>query len=120
MTKIMIVDDDQTTTSLLETLLELDGYAVVVVRRGADVIPKVETEMPDLIMMDYHLTDIEGVEVIRDIRKHNNAKLATIPILMASGMDVSEEAMAAGANKFIVKPFEPGELPELFTSLISG
>ena len=96
----MIVDDDQTTTSLLQTLLELDGYDVVVVRRGADVIPKAEQSNPDLIMMDYHLTDMEGVDIIREIRKH--ATLSGVPILMASGMDVSVEAMEAGANKFIV------------------
>ena len=118
MTKIMVVDDDQTTTSLLQTLLELDGYDVVVVRRGSDVIPKAEQENPDLIMMDYHLADMDGVDIIRDIRKH--ATLSTVPILMASGMDVSVEAMEAGANKFIVKPFEPSELPDLFNSLISG
>ena len=118
MTKIMIVDDDQTTTSLLQTLLELDGFDVAVVRRGADVIPKAEQNIPDLIMMDYHLTDMEGVDIIRAIRKH--ATLKGVPILMASGMDVSVEAMEAGANKFIVKPFEPSELPDLFNSLISG
>ena len=114
----MIVDDDQTTTELLKTLLELDGYDVVVVRRGADVIPKAEQTTPDLIMMDYHLTDMEGVDIIRAIRRH--ATLNAVPILMASGMDVSAEAMEAGANKFIVKPFEPTELPILFNSLISG
>jgi sigma-B regulation protein RsbU (phosphoserine phosphatase) len=114
----MIVDDDQTTTSLLQTLLELDGYDVTVVRRGVDVIPKAEADTPALIMMDYHLTDMEGVDIIREIRAHST--LADIPIIMASGMDVSEEAMEAGANKFIVKPFEPSELPDMFNSLISG
>lgn len=120
MTKIMIVDDDQTTTSLLQTLLELDGFDVVVVRRGADVIPKAIQEKPELIMMDYHLADMEGSDIIRDIRKHANNTLRTVPIIMASGMDVSIEAMDAGANKFIVKPFEPSELPDMFNSLISG
>lgn len=118
LTKVMIVDDDLTTVSLLSTLLELDGYDVVVVRRGGDVIPKAETEMPDIIMMDYHLSDVEGVVVIREIRKH--ATLSAIPIVMASGLDVSDEARAAGANTFIIKPFDPSALPELFNSLISN
>ena len=114
----MIVDDDQTTTQLLQTLLELDGYDVSVARRGADVIPKAEEVKPALIMMDYHLTDMDGIDVIREIRQH--ADLSNVPIIMASGMDVSDEAMAAGANKFIVKPFEPSDLPDLFNSLLSS
>jgi two-component system, sensor histidine kinase and response regulator len=117
LTKIMVVDDDATTVTLLEMLLELDGYEVIVVRRGVDVIPEAEAKNPDIILMDFHLADMEGVAIIKDIRVHET--LNAIPIIMASGMDVSEEALAAGANKFIIKPFEPSELPKLFNSLIS-
>jgi two-component system, sensor histidine kinase and response regulator len=117
LTKVMVVDDDATTVALLEMLLELDGYEVIVVRRGVDVIPEAEAKNPDIILMDFHLADMEGVAIIKDIRVHET--LNAIPIIMASGMDVSEEALAAGANKFIIKPFEPSELPKLFNSLIS-
>lgn len=116
MTKVMIVDDDRTTVSLLQTLLELDGYEVVVVARGMDVIPKVEQERPELIMLDYHLADTDGVTVIHDLRNH--AKFAQIPILVASGIDVSQEVLAAGADDFLVKPFEPSDLPAIFNRLI--
>ncbi len=114
----MIVDDDTVTVSLLETLLELDGFTVLIARRGADVIPKMTEEKPDVMMIDYHLTDTEGVEVIKDVRAHPDFK--DIPIVMASGMDMSYEAMQAGANEFLIKPFEPSELPDLFNRLISG
>ena len=118
MAKVMIVDDDQTTTSLLETLLELDGFDVMTVSRGGDVITKAETFMPDIFLMDYHLADTHGVDILRDIRKHEG--LHTIPVVIASGMDVEIEVMDAGANKFLVKPFEPAELPTLFNELING
>ncbi|GAB5490701.1 MAG: hypothetical protein Phog2KO_09160 [Phototrophicaceae bacterium] len=117
MSKILIVDDDSVTVSLLEMLLELDGFTVLIARRGADVLPKVAEDKPDLIMIDYHLTDIAGVEVIKDLRAHADFK--DIPIVMASGMDMSVEAMEAGADKFIIKPFEPSDLPDLFNRLIS-
>ena len=113
----MIVDDDHTTVALLEMLLELDGFTVLIARRGADVLPKMAEDKPDVMMIDYHLTDVDGVEVIRDIRAHADFK--DIPIVMASGMDMSHEAMEAGANEFLIKPFEPGDLPELFNRLIS-
>jgi len=116
--KVMIVDDDQTTTSLLETLLELDGFEVVSVSRGGDVISRAEEFHPDIFLMDYHLTDTEGVVVLREIRKHDT--LQSIPVIIASGMNVEDEVMAAGANVFLVKPFEPGDLPRLFNELING
>jgi DNA-binding response OmpR family regulator len=114
--KVLIVDDDRNTVKLLQTLLELDGFEVSVAPRGVDVIPTAEKVSPDLFMMDYHLADMDGVEVVRQLRAHD--RFAATPILVASGLDVSEEVLAAGANKFIVKPFEPGDLPGIFNNLL--
>lgn len=114
----MIVDDDSTTTNLLQTLLELDGYDVVVVARGMDVIPTAETTQPDLILMDYHLNDMHGVEVLKAIRNHPH--MASMPVIIASGMDKSDEALAEGANDFLMKPFEPDDLPALFERYIGA
>ena len=118
MAKVMIVDDDQTTTSLLKTLLELDDFEVMAVSRGGDVISRAEQFQPDIFLMDYHLTDTQGVVVLREIRRH--VSLHMIPVVIASGMDVEDEVMEAGANTFLVKPFEPGDLPRLFNDLING
>lgn len=118
LTTVMIVDDDETTTSLLKMLLELDDFEVVVEQRGRNVIAKAEATSPALIMIDYHLSDIEGVDVVRDLRAHRT--LSEIPIIVASGMDKEIEAKDAGANVFLVKPFEPADLPGLFNQLISS
>jgi DNA-binding response OmpR family regulator len=112
----MLVDDDRTTTSLLQTLLELDGFDVVSVARGADVIPTAEKAQPHAILMDYHLTDTNGVEVLKKIRVH--ATLSHLPVVIASGMNVHDEAMGAGATQFLIKPFEPADLTPLFNKLI--
>jgi CheY-like chemotaxis protein len=116
--KILIVDDDPITVKLLQTLLELDGFEIAIAPRGGDVLPVAESFTPDLFFMDYHLTDMDGVEVIRDLRKLD--AYATVPIVMTSGLNVEKEAMAAGANMFVLKPFEPQELPGLFNRLIEG
>ena len=113
--KVMIVDDDRTMTSLMQTLLELDGYQVTIVSRGADVITKAEQTRPDIIVMDYHLADTHGVEIVKDIRAHST--LSQTPIVIASGMDVSDEVLAAGANEFLTKPFDPDDLPVIFKRL---
>lgn len=118
MARVMLVDDDPTTVRLLQTLLELDGFEISVAGRGADVLALAEQAKPELFMIDYHLSDVDGVEVIRDLRQ--NSEFAQTPIVMTSGLDVEDEALEAGASTFLVKPFEPDELPALFNSLISG
>jgi CheY-like chemotaxis protein len=112
----MIVDDDRNTVKLQQTLLELDGFVVVVAGRGADVLPVAEQAQPDIFLMDYHLADMDGVDVVRQLRQTD--KFATIPIVMASGLDVEDEAIAAGVNHFMIKPFEPGDLAPLFNRLL--
>jgi DNA-binding response OmpR family regulator len=116
MAKVMIVDDDRTTTSLLQTLLELDGFDVIVCSRGADVMPNLEKSRPQLVLMDYHLTDTHGVEVLRSIRAH--PQFHALPVVMASGMNVEDEVMKAGANHFMIKPFDPNDLAPMFNQLI--
>lgn len=113
----MIVDDDRTTVKLLQTLLELDGFNVVVSPRGAEVLHKAEREKPDIFLMDYHLSDIDGVEVVTLLRQ--TPEFATTPIVMASGLNVEEEAIAAGASMFLIKPFDPENLPRLFHDLLA-
>ncbi len=114
----MIVDDDKTTVTLLQTLLELDGFEIAVAGRGADVMGVAQQFQPQVFLMDYHLSDMDGVDVIRELRA--TAEFASTPIVMTSGLDVEEEALEAGANRFLVKPFEPDELPTLFNSLINA
>ncbi|MBZ0301784.1 MAG: response regulator [Anaerolineae bacterium] len=118
MSKVMIVDDDRTTVKLLQTLLELDGFVVQAAGRGADVMPQAEVFQPDIFLMDYHLADTDGVDIIRTLRA--SEQFATTPIIMTSGLDVEEEALSAGASAFLVKPFEPEDLPGLFNRLIAG
>ncbi|MBE2183036.1 MAG: response regulator [Anaerolineae bacterium] len=118
MSKVLIVDDDRTTVKLLQTLLELDGFEVSSALKGGDVLSTLEQAKPDIMLIDFHLSDMDGVEVIRQLRKNEN--YASMPIIMASGLDVQEEAIGAGASLFLVKPFEPGELPRLFNKLLNG
>ncbi|MDL1900936.1 response regulator [Anaerolineae bacterium CFX9] len=116
MPKVLVVDDDRVTVKLLTTLLELDGFDVVVASNGEEVLPIARHERPDLILMDYHLMDMDGVDCIRQLRALPD--FAAIPIVMASGLDVEKEAMAAGASRFIGKPYEPNDLPVIFNELL--
>jgi len=114
--KIMIVDDDRTTVRLLQTLLEMDGFDVEVVGYGQQALERATQTNPDLFLVDYHLADMDGVELILQLRA--DPRFAHTPIVVASGRDVEAEVLEAGANLFMVKPFEPNSLADTFYSLL--
>ena len=115
MTKVMLVDDDRTMVRLLRTLLELDGFVICQASRGMDVLPVARQEKPDLILMDVHLADADGLEILRELR---GSDLASIPVLMSSGMDLEDECLHSGASAFILKPYPPDELVRAIRNLI--
>ncbi len=112
----MIVDDDRTTVKLLQTLLEMDGFDVTLCPRGGEVMDQARAEKPDLVLMDYHLADMKGLDVLAALRAES--EFANLPIVMTSGLDVSYECKAAGADEFLIKPFDPGSLATLFNRII--
>ena len=116
MPRIMIVEDDITSVKLLRILLEeVHGFQVSFARRGSEVAAMAQQDNPDVFLIDYHLIDMDGLELIESLRK--TEQFAKTPIVMASGMDVEKEALAAGANSFLTKPYEPDDLSNLFKTL---
>jgi DNA-binding response OmpR family regulator len=116
--KVMIVDDDVVMVKLLQTLLELDGFDISIANRGADVLGQARSVQPDIFLIDFHLTDMDGTEIVKQLR--GDADFADKPIIVASGLDVEDDVIKAGATAFLIKPFEPSDLPGLFNQLISG
>jgi len=114
--KVMIVDDDRTTVRLLQTLLELNGFEVLIAPCGAEVLSLAKQTSPNLFLLDYNLSDMTGIQLTSMLRQH--AEFARTPIVIASGMDVEVEARAAGASAFLMKPFDPGRLHRMFHDLI--
>jgi CheY-like chemotaxis protein len=104
----MLVDDDRTITTLLKTLLELDGFSVVVVARGDQAVTRAQAEKPDAIVMDVHIGETDGIEVLRALRQTPDVQ--SIPVIMSSGMDVEDQCLAAGATAFVLKPYPPEQL----------
>jgi CheY-like chemotaxis protein len=118
MTKIMLVDDDETMVSLLKTLLEMDGYEVLSTSDWQNIPADVQVSGADLLLMDCILPGIEGVEILSTMRQDRN--FPGIRIIMTSGMDMEYRAMAAGADAFLLKPYTPDTLYEMITKLIGS
>jgi DNA-binding response OmpR family regulator len=109
--RLMIVDDDHTMVSLLQTLLELDGFEVLPTTKSDGLVDKVMRERPDLVLMDVYLSDQDGIELLRALRA--TPEVAKTPIIMSSGMDVSDQCLEAGADGFMLKPYSPPDLIDM-------
>ncbi len=118
MARLLVVDDDIAMTKLLKTLLEMDGFEVMTAVRGSDAQRLAAANAPDLFLLDFHLPDMEGVELIHLLRENPNC--ANTPILVVSGRYVEPEVLAAGATAFMMKPYDTGELSSVIRQLIEG
>jgi two-component system response regulator AdeR len=108
MPRLLIVDDDPTMVSLLKTLLELDGFEVTPSSNPEQVIERIRQVKPDLVIMDVFMSSRDGLELLREVKA--SAELGHTPVIMTSGMDVSERALEAGADGFMLKPYSPPDL----------
>ena len=117
MAKILIVDDDRATSTLLRTLFEIEGFIGVVCPKPEDVLNTARREKPDVVLMDVHLAEVDSIHILKQIRVDNDLQM--IPVVMTSGMDVREKCEANGASAFMQKPFKPSELVTLIKRQLS-
>jgi DNA-binding response OmpR family regulator len=118
MSKIMIVDDDRATSTLLRTLFQIEGYEGLICPRPEEVLHMIGQAQPDLVLMDVHLADVDSIDILAEIRA--DRVIGSVPVIMTSGMDVEEKCLAAGASAFMLKPFKPSELMSLIRQQLTG
>jgi DNA-binding response OmpR family regulator len=108
MAKVLLAEDDKTMVSLLQILLNMEGYEVLALDVNSDVPSVVQREKPHALFMDVHLGGQSGMEILEAIRKQKD--LSDVRIVMTSGLNVKEECINRGANAFLLKPFMPDDL----------
>jgi DNA-binding response OmpR family regulator len=118
MKKLLIADDDKAMLGLLTTLLELEGYIVVTETDPDKIFDVVHEERPDLVLLDVHVEGQETMDVLQKIK--SDSTLGNIPVMMISGMELQNQVMILGADKFILKPFHPQELLDSITPLLDN
>ena len=106
--KILLAEDDVTMVSLLKTLLNMEGFDVVALQADADVPEAVRTETPDVLLLDFHLVNQSGLDILDSVR--NAQDIRNVCVVMSSGANVKDECMHHGANGFLLKPYMPDEL----------
>lgn len=106
--KILVVEDDRNILSMIQTVLDTNGYQVLTAQRCQQGILMLTSHVPDLVVLDLGLPDMDGEEFIRTARRSS-----MIPIIVLSARSDEQDKISAldlGANDYITKPFGTGEL----------
>ena len=106
--KILAVDDEKRMVRFIQLNLEQDGFQVVTAYNGKEALEQVRTQLPDLVLLDIMMPDINGFEVLKKIREVSN-----VPVIMLTAKGEEDDriqGLELGADDYITKPFSPREL----------
>jgi len=105
---ILVVDDEERMARFIRLNLEHDGFRVVEAYRGLQAIDRVRTELPDVVILDVMMPDMDGFEVLKLIRENG-----TVPVIMLTARGEEDDrirGLELGADDYVTKPFSPREL----------
>jgi DNA-binding response OmpR family regulator len=104
-----VVDDEEDIVEVIQDRLEAYGFTVAVAGTGLEALKKLSTEKFDGVFLDVKMPEMGGIEALEEIRK-TDKKLPIIIITSSSTREAAIEAIAKGANEYVLKPFEWEEL----------
>jgi len=106
--RILVVDDEERMVRFIRLNLEHDGFRVVEAYNGSQAINQVRSNLPDLVLLDVMMPDIDGFEVLKIIRE-----VSSVPVIMLTAKGEEDDrvrGLELGADDYITKPFSPREL----------
>ena len=106
--KILIVEDEKSISGFIRAILTSNGFDVIVAHSGAEAFSMISSHCPDLMVLDLGLPDIDGINIIREVRQWTQ-----MPIVVVSARSYERdkvEALEKGADDYITKPFGAAEL----------
>lgn len=109
--RILVVEDDLDISKMLRIYFDSQGYEVLVATRGGDALDTCRTKLPNVVVLDIQLPDIDGYEVCRSLR--SNTRTSYVPIIFLTQKDERSDKIAGlelGADDYITKPFDIEEL----------
>lgn len=119
---VLIVDDQQSMRGICKYILNQLGFKdIIEAKSGRDALTKIEKASFDLIISDWNMDDIDGLTLLKVLRKH--PRTATLPFIMATGRSDKEqvkEAIACGVNNYIIKPFDASTMKKRIEAVIGA
>lgn len=106
--RILVVDDERRMVGFIRLNLEQDGFEIIEAFNGTDALNRLRDSLPDLILLDVMMPDIDGFEVLRTIRE-----ISQVPVIMLTAKgeeDDKVKGLELGADDYVTKPFSPREL----------
>ena len=114
--RILLVDDDQRILHFSRLKLMALGYNVTTAMTGQGALTMIESEEPDIVVLDLRMPGMGGLEVLNILRSHSDLPV----IVVSAATDLAEEALVAGADDFIAKPFRADELVRRIEQILEG
>jgi two-component system KDP operon response regulator KdpE len=105
--RILVVDDERRMVGFIRLNLEQDGYEVIEASNGTEALDRLRDSLPDLILLDVMMPDIDGFEVLRMIRE-----ISQVPVIMLTAKGEENDkvkGLELGADDYVTKPFSPRE-----------
>lgn len=106
--KALVIEDNENNRELISFILTYAGYSVELAKNGYEGLMMAQTELPDFIILDIQLPDIDGFEVLQNLRSDKKFKNIPIIVMSSYGLDGDEKKIAdLGGNYYIEKPISP-------------
>ena len=121
MAKVLIVDDDYETATLLSGIVQSNGHVASTINESRGAIKFAEDFQPDLILLDIMMPEINGITLCKLIR--SNTLLSTVPVMMVSALSdegTKRDSMNAGATGFISKPIRMKDFAKQINAALAG
>ena len=120
---ILAIEDNEDIRQLIALILEDAGFAVLTCANGSDGLTLARSEHPDLILLDFMMPGMNGLEVLSELRQDLDPRIQAIPVLMLTAKSADEDrdgALAKGATAYLLKPFKPEKLVEEVLSIFNA
>jgi two-component system, NtrC family, response regulator AtoC len=109
--RVLLVDDEEDIVEVIQDRLEAYGFSVTIARTGLEALKRLSVEKFDGIFLDVKMPEMGGIEALVEIRK-TDKQIPIIIVTASSTRDAAIEAIAKGANEYVLKPFEWQELKD--------
>jgi two-component system response regulator AtoC len=107
--KVLVADDEEDILEVIQDRLEACGFTVVTAANGAEALRRISTERFDGVFLDVKMPEMNGIEVLEEVRK-KDTRLPIIIITSSTSREAAIASLAKGASEFILKPFDWPEL----------
>lgn len=123
MASILVVDDDADLRYLEQMALESDGHHVITAANGDDALAAVEVEVPDVVLLDVLMPDLDGWAVLEQLKSHLDDRISTVRVIMVTALGADMEKArggVTGAIEYLVKPVDVEELLTTVRRVLAG